>query len=1031
MRLSRAPVGILLLFALAAQTTAAPTPVALREPASYLFDTWKLEEGLPQISIFALAQDARGYLWLGTEEGLVRFDGRSFQALDRGTNPELRSHFIQAISADPDGSLWIGTHNGLGHLKEGRLTVYMPADGLVHHEVHTLHLDQRSNLWIGTAGGLSRFDGHRFISVGIEDGLPHVWVHAIEEDNLGTLWLGTEKGLARIENPASDRPTVSQMLDPKIAATSVFALTPDEQGRLWIGTEKGLFTYVEGQFAESIPNGVLSQSTVRALHMDPDGSLWIGTEKGLGRLSLDSESPASLTTYSRADGLSDDWIVSFWQDHEGSLWVGTRFGGLNRLRDASVRTLGVPEGLAHDLVWGVQEDRAGNVWIAANEGLSQVRPDGTVINYSVQDGLPDPATGALYEDRQGRFWVGTFEHGLVRFENGRMKVLDTADGFPPVRVRRILEDSAGRLFFATNGGLFQYTESGFKHWSVQDGLPHEHIRDLYADPTGGLWMATDGGLARFVDGEITTFLSDEDALTEERIKSIYGDGEGVLWLGTWERGLARFENGRLDFISVADGLFHRRIHRILEDDDGRLWMSSNLGIFRVPKSELNDFVAGRVSRVTSVAYGEKDGMRSRECNGGAQPAGLRSRDGRLWFATIAGVAVVDPKQLHPNPMPPPVIVEELRVDQQLIEFGSEARPIRIPPHSRQIAFQSVALSFLAPDQNRFKYKLEGFDDDWVDARGRNTAFYTNLAPGAYRFRVKAANNDGVWNEEGDSIELYLEPAFYQTRYFMFGTLLALLAAIWTFHRFRVQKAHRQGVEQARIELLEAKNTEMEAFTRTVAHDLKTPLFTIEGFISLLSRDLKREKIADLTDYVERIQKAARQMGRLLDTLLELSHSGRIVDEPQQVSMGELAREAVDMTAGMIADKGVCVVVAPDLPEAKGDPNRLLQVYQNLITNAVKFADSEASESQIEVGFRVEGSESDPSRVVYYVRDDGVGIDKHDQEKIFGLFDRLRPESEGSGIGLALVQRIVDAHGGRIWVESEGLGKGSTFFFTLG
>ena len=998
----------------------------------YLYDSWQREHGLPQVSVNAIVQDHRGYLWVGTEDGLARFDGTGFLVFDRDRHkvPQLQSHTIRALLPDRDDGLWIATRRGLARLRMGdRLDLYTTADGLANDDVRTLYQDREGHLWIGTEAGLSRFHAGSFSSWTTRDGLLDDSVWAILEDRRGGLWIGTEGGLQRFEN---DRFTAASTTREGLAGDHVRALYEDRRGRLWIGTSGGLTRFEGGRFTSYTTADGLPHPVVNALLEDHDGQLWIGTDQGLARLYSERQDPGGL----RPAGLLGHRIRILWQDHERSLWVGAGILGLVRVRKATLTTRGAAEGLADDLVWTIYQDRAGDLWIGTNKGLSRLDAGGGILNYTTADGLPGPDVRALLEDRHGNLWIGTEAHGLARFRDGEFATYNRPNGLADAGVFALLEDRQGALWIGTGNGLNRLEDGQWHTFDTADGLSHNRIWALHEDPRGVVWIGTESGLTRYASRRFTPVALP----VPDIVKTIHSNGgsqdrQGTLWLGTAESGLLRYHDGELRSISVAQGLFDHQVHEILDDDRGWMWMSSNQGIFRVSRAQLEDFAAARIDAVDSFSYGEGHGMRSRECNGRGHPAGFKTRDGRLWFSTIKGVVIVDPERLEINDAPPRVHIEEVLVDRQAAQV---ARPdvgtasTVLPPNTRELALRYVALSFLDPEKLRFRYRLENFDRDWVDAGIRRVAYYTNLDPGSYRFRVIASNSDGVWNEVGDTLELYLRPAFYQTWLFYLACAVAVALSGWGFYLLRVRQLLFRNRELLRmkseLELknseVEARHAEMERFTYAISHDLKSPLVTIRGYLGFVRDQAKAGETERMMRDIQRIDAAATRMAQMLDELLELSRVGRITNKPTEISVGELARDAVDLVAGRIAERGVEIEIASGLPTVFGDRPRLLATMQNLIDNAAKFM-GDQPQPRIWVGTRQEADET-----VCFVRDNGIGIDPSDQQRIFDLFNRVNQEIDGTGIGLALVTRIVEVHGGRIWVESEGTGRGSSFCFTL-
>lgn len=1018
--------------ALALVIAVSPCPARPPELASaperrFLYENWQQEDGLPQASVNAIAEDHDGYLWLGTEEGLVRFDGLELTVFNRRNTPELRSHAVRALLADRRGRLWIATRSGLALFEDGRFARPAPADGLAEAELQALYEDAEGFLWIGTRTGLYRFDGESVQRWTRADGLAHDAVWAIGEEPLGVLWIGTELGLQRFANGRFDTAAQPDLL----AGLQVRALRRDRRGGLWIGTRDGLYLLADERLTSFSTADGLTHPTVNALFVDRRGDLWVGTEAGTQRLR-----GGVLSEVDAGRILERRQVLAFWEDREGGFWIGMGAIGLVYLRPSRFVVLGTEEGLADEIVWTILQGRTGDVWIGTNNGLTRLAADGSTTNYTTADGLPGPDVRALAEDHRGDLWIGTETSGLARLAGGALETFSVADGLADQQVNVVVEDGAGDLWIGTEEGLSRLSRSAWTTFSVRDGLPHRSVKTLEADPEGGLWIGTAAGLARYEDGRFTARRLTEDR-SEPFVKALHRDRQGTLWIGTADEGLFRYRDGELSRYTVEDGLFDSLVHEILEDGAGNLWMTSNQGVFRVAKRALEDFAAGREPAVTSVSYSESDGMRSRECNGRGRPAGWRTRDGRLWFPTIRGVAIIDPADLDTNEVPPAVHLEQVLVDRRPVTAAAE-RPV-IAPGAREFEFHYVGLSYVQPEKVRYRYKLEPFNADWIDAGARRSAHYTNLEPGAYTFRVIAKNNDGVWNRTGASFAFRLRPALHQTWYFYAVLAAAIALAVRAGHRLRVRGLVERNAELLRLKSeLEAKNAEIEAshaeaeakaaelerFTYTVSHDLKSPLFTVEGFLAMLEKDLKAGRQDRVAEDLSQIRDATGKMGELLQDLLELSRVGRLVEPREAVPLGDLFREARSLVAGKIAERGVEVTVGDGLPVVIGDRRRLLQVCQNLIENAVKYMGDEAA-PRIEVAAQRRDGE-----VLCSVADNGMGLDPRFQQTIFGLFHKLDPASEGTGIGLALVQRIVEVHGGCVWVESPGPGKGSTFYFTL-
>ncbi len=1004
-----------------------PAPALDPEKAFHQFrlDAWQPADGPAQGTVIAIVQTADGYLWLGGYQGLDRFDGVGFTSFNHSNTPALRDDNVFALVEGTDGSLWIGTDGGgLTRLKGGRFTAYATADGLVNDHVLCLLAARDGSLWIGTKAGLSRLADGQFLSYTRRDGLPEDYVASLAEDPAGSIWIGTAEGLVRWKDGTF---SVYGTRDG-LAGTEIGGLAVDRRGDLWIGSHGApLSRYRDGAFTRPAWDGRSVEDAVSFLE-DSGGNLWIGTYGG-GLFRLREE---RLTVHGPDDGLTSDLVWTLVEDREGSLWMGTEGGGLMRLRDTPLTPVTVRDGLPHERIMVVYEDSGASLWIGTDGGGLARLDNGAVTTYTVREGLASDFVTALTQRRDGSLWIGG-NGGINQLRQGRI-TSDFASEVGAVPVKAIFEDRRSRLWIGTDGrGLVSIEGASVSRYSAADGLPGSGVRTLAEDRRGTLWIGADGGLARLDDGELTAVAD----LAGTFVRAIHEDPEGSLWIGTRGSGLFRIEDGEVTTFTTREGLDDDAIFQILEDGRRNLWMSSNQGIFRANRDQIDDLAdGGSRSAVRSTAYGTADGMKTSDVGGGSQPAGWRTRDGKLWFPTAKGLIFIDPEHLETNLLPPPVYVERVLSDGSVVAGVEPGASLTLRPGKGELELHFTALSFLVPEKVRFKYRLEGYDDGWVDAGTRRTAYYTNLSPGRYTFRVIASNNDGVWNETGAEIELRLEPAFYQTWIFYLACALAAALVVRAIHRLRVRGLVRRNEELQRLHReLEAKNAEVEAknaevqrFTYAVSHDLKSPLVTVLGFLGFLERDLEQGKSERVAADVERIRNAATKMRQLLDELLELSRIGRMDGEPEAVDLGELAFEAIELVSGRIAERGVEVHISSALPVVTGDRRRLMQLLQNLIDNAVKFMGSQ-SEPRIEIDIVHDGERS-AHETICFVQDNGSGIAPEYQDQVFGLFNKLDAQAEGAGMGLALVKRIVEVHGGRIWLESEGEGKGCTFFFTL-
>ncbi len=1060
-----------------------------RAPAGR-FGHLSVEHGLSHGTVYSIAQDQTGFLWLGTEGGLDRYDGLSVATTrhDPSDPNSLASSNFGEVYEDRSGIFWFGTWGG-------GLDRYDPATGVYTHYRHdpgdptslsqdrieVLLQDSTGMLWVGTEeAGLNRFDPRteRFARYRHDPGdprsLPSDEVRAIAEDRSGTLWVGTNGGLARFDREAEGFTRWGHdPADPgSLSHDRVRAIVHSRFGFLWIGTRGGglaRFESATGTFQLVRPGSGNSGAldSIACLHEEASGVLWIGTyDAGLSRYD-----PATgfLTTYrhdsSEPDSLAADRIEVIYEDRAQVLWIGTRGGGADRLdlkpaKFTSYRHETGGAGLPAAAVRAIAEDPAalgGALWVGTDGGglIRLDRGTGTFrhVRHDPEDAssLSGDHVWSLLVDRSGDLWVGTYAGGLNRLiqrEGGHRferHVHDPEDSssLSHDRIQVIYEDHGGDVWLGTASGLNRAAlgtaglefESFLHDPGDLASLSDDYVVSLLQDSGGTLWVGTRHGL-HFRNDERGGFQllgwEGSGALNTDLIQAIAEDAsrENVLWVGTEDSGLHRLdlaERQSRQFL-VTDGLPSNVVDGILQDPTGHLWLSTSRGLSRFDPGQ-------EVFR----NYDSSDGLDSHSF---IRSACLRTRDGEMFFGGVTSLTSFSPEQVRDSPHRPAVALtsfkifdRELELDQSLVSLAA----IELEHWQNFISFEFAALDYTAPRKNEYAYRLEGVDQDWIRAGARSYASYAHLDPGRYVFRVKAANSDGVWNEEGRSLAISVASPWWQTWWFRGAALAVAGLALFAAYRGRtrnlrfrtrlleeqITERERAAGEQARlIEELEVKNAEMERFTYTVSHDLKSPLVTIKGFLGFLEQDAAAGRTDRMHRDVEKIGAAADRMHRLLDELLELSRIGRIMNPATEQSVTELAREAAELVAGQIAERGAGVEIAEGMPIVIGDRERLVEVFQNLIDNGVRFMGEQAS-PRIEIGSRQHEEET-----VFYVRDNGQGIDPKYLGKIFELFERLDPAIDGTGIGLALVKRIVEVHGGRIWAESDGCGRGSTFCITL-
>jgi ligand-binding sensor domain-containing protein/signal transduction histidine kinase len=929
---------------------------------------WQTENGLPQNSVHSIIQTRDGYIWVATEEGLARFDGLSFAVFDKQNTPQLKSNDVRSILEGRDGALWLSTAAGLVRLFKGEATAFTTAEGLPSDDVEVAYEDRAGDLWVGTAAGLSRYHGGAFQNFTTRDGLAGNSVQALFEDGDGALWVGTTGGLSRFKEGQ-----FVSFGDAEGLAGGVEAIEQGADGCLWLGTSEGLSCYKDGRFKNYNARDGLPNERVISLRADRAGGLWVGTAGGLSRFDGNR-----FETFNHSDALADTIVLSVFEDAEGSLWVGTESGGLLQLRDKKFTTYTTREGLASDIVKSVYEDRRGNVWVGTYGGGLSLLRDGKVTNYTTKDGLASNIVLALYDDAEGSLWVGTPD-GLSRMREGKITTYTSADGLPNDFVRSIYADAEGSLWVGTRGGLARLRDGVFKTYTTEDGLPNDFVGTIYEDASGNIWVGTLGGLSKFAGGAFTNYTT-KDGLSDNVVISIYGDREGRLWIGTNGAGLNLLEDGKFKTFTTRDGLPNDSIYRILEDARGNLWMSCNKGIFRLSKSELEDFAAGRTHTLSPVIYGTADGMTTRECSGGGHPSAWEGADGRMWFSTIKGVAMIDPSSLASNTEPPPTVVEQVRVDGEPI---NAAPGLELAPGKTRIDFYYAGLSFVAPEKVRYKYRLEGFDKDWVDGGDRRVAYYTNLGPGDYRFEVIASNNDGVWSSAPATFAFTLRPHFYRTVWFYALCAVALGLVAWQLYALRLRQVRaRFGA------VLQERNRIAREIHDNLAQEILGISVQLEIVARLMSSSTEAARL-----HLDRARALVRS---------SVAEARRYVWDLRSQSLEErdLPTALAEMTRRLTAESGVQTqfnVGGTFRPLPQQVENNLLRIGQEAVNNAVRHA--RARNITVSLNF-------DAQSVRLSVGDDGVGFDREN-----------RGNGSGDHFGLTIMRERAEEMGGTVVVRS--------------
>jgi ligand-binding sensor domain-containing protein/signal transduction histidine kinase len=983
----------------------------------FTFRSWQREQGLPENFVRALAQTRDGYLWVGSDDGVSRFDGVSFFPL--GLQEGFQSGPVKVLLGDSRGALWIGSvDGGLSCWDQGKLSTFTLRDGLPSGSITALAEDSNRRLWVGTQSGLTVLQDGRLTSLdgaGIFSGKP---VTTLFRDRNGTMWVGaTGVGIfayqgnkfIQLRDPAMD----NLLQDPH-------CLLVDRDGRIWIGAGDEFVLCRDGdQWRRFGMPRHLATHYISALAEEPEGTVWAGSA-GEGLFQFKA---GKLVAINASSGLSDNLVETLLMDREGKLWVGTH-GGLNRISPRNLAVLSHNEGLGYGSVQGLAEVQPGIIWATVpNEGVYCW--DGQKFRRLMLDGLSwqqNPRVSALLLTRDGSCWV-VGAGGLLQFKNPKAAEAEGgALALTNLSVSALGQDFKGGVWAGTREGGLWHLSHG--KWQTQTNCPRGHaITAIVPDVDGALWIGTEGdGLYRF-DEKAGVQCEKVSGLPSGWIRTLCLDSQRTLWIGTAGGGLSRLQDKHIATFTMREGLPDNTISQIFEDDDGNLWLGGNRGIARVKKRDFDDLVAHKIPAVYPLVYSRADGMLSEECSGGFSPAGLKSKDGLLWFPTLKGIVVIDPHHVVSSPAPAVVLeqtlvdgVPEIPVlgrdnDQRNTKQATRESPMKslnLAPGKHVLEFRYTGLSFDTPDRVRFRYRLEGLDQNWVEAGTRRVAFYSFVPPGTYRFQVIACNGDGIWNDNGASLSVLVRRHYWQSWWFIgvlaLGTITMVAGSVRVVEKRRLQQ-HLKRLEQERV--LERERTR-------IAQDLHDIMGAKLCRISFLSEHARRCEVVTVEHQEEMrsISDDSREVLQSLDEMVWAVNPQNDTLDHLMSYIGQYAQEYFRKT-GIEFDLKIPERV-PFQPISSQSRHHLFLAVQEALTNILKH--SAATRASVTMTRHSTGFE-------IKISDNGIG------------FDPVSSESDSPSAvagfcnGLGNMRRRLAELGGRCVFESRS-GQGTTIQFVL-
>lgn len=1038
------------------------------------FEHISREQGLSQSEVMCIIQDRKGFLWIGTQGGLNRYDGYSFTVYKNNiedTN-SLHNNYVQAIYEDRKGMLWIGTRGALHRFDRtrGKFTRYLndPANqrSISNNIITSICEDTAGTLWVGTDHGLNRFDPDKqqFIryvhAVDNSASIAGNGIKVLYSDARGTFWIGTTNGLDYFDSQQKRFAHFPKDVKSPHGLTSnyVASMYEDREGTLWIGTGDGFnrldrSSWHVTQYRYSPNNtNTVSDNHISAISEDEAGSLWIGTNKGVNIFDRQS---SRFTRYvndpKNLASLSGNRVNAIQTEPSGTVWIGTHGGGLNKVdRNKEqfahiVRDPNKPMSLSGNLVWSIFEDGKGFLWIGTDEGLNKLdRRTGTTTHHVNNPRDPHSLSNniiySILETRSGDFWVGT-DHGLnlfdrtsnrfTRFSGNANDTTALASG----TIFSLFEDHLGTLWVGTSGGgLYQYnrTRKRFTLW----GPASTTVSGIFEDRGGTLWVCTwITGLLRFnrTTGQFTQYIHDPNNPTSISHNTVYAiqetfdGGKPSLWVGT-RSGFNKFDpaTGKFKSYYEKDGLPGDLVYGVLLDDGGDLWLSTQNGLAR--------FNPGMGSFKT---FDASDGLQSNEFSFGAFHKG---RSGELFFGGINGLNAFRPERLKENSHIPHVVVTAFKVfEKQMpgVHSLADGDSLQLMYRQNFFSFEFAALHFANPQKNRYAYKLDGFDNDWIQSGSRRYASYTNVDPGKYVFRVKAANPSGMWNEKGTSVNLTISPPIWRTWWAYALFIILTLSAIYALRRYemnRIRLKNQLELETVEGEKLKEIDRMKSRFFANISHEFRTPLTLILGQIdSVMASSIETKEKGKLQ---VALRNAKRLLG-LINQLLDLSkiEAGSMKLRAERYNLVSFLKNVVYSFESLADQKKILLKFESEEQNivVLFEQDKMEKVFYNLLSNAFKFTpDSGEIEVHVKLG-KTRTEDSDEQVVQVIVRDTGIGIPSDQLPHIFDRFYQVdnsqTREHEGTGIGLALTKELVELHHGSISVNSK-QGEGAEFVVRL-
>ncbi|MEQ6119764.1 two-component regulator propeller domain-containing protein [Reichenbachiella sp. MALMAid0571] len=967
-----------------------------------IMDQWTNKNGLLSSNLTSVYQSQNGFIWVTGHNGLQRFDGVNFESYTVLNIPFLNSNSFYRIFEFEKDSLWfttersgiVGMHNNVAFSFNG--------NNIIPKAIITMFRSDKDELWIGTKNSGLYYKKGKGDPQKVSE-IPEITINNIISDSQGNIWVATDgKGLYKI---SSQQTIIEYNKESGLISNVVNHLQIDNNDNIYVATLDGVNIIEHNKILKI---DAFDGLDVNQIKIDDYGTIWLATEEGVARWNAKSK---IFELFSEDDGLPARQVSGLTFDKEGSLWVSTKKAGLVRFRIGKITTISTLDGLTSDKI-NIIGKNDGTLYIGTDNGEINLLNSGNITQLNYDIDMEGKGIRDFLFDSKKRQWVVNYS-GVLKIENGVKKKYDIDNGLPSSEVRRIFQDSKERIWIGTRtGGLVDFDEkSGSTIYDKSNGLSSNYILSIEEDLKGNIVIGTNAGGLSTIDEKdsVSTFHFQNDDSGILIFNTHIDENNGYLLCTNI--GLYYFIDGEFTNIQIGSDANPKTFFDLIDDTIGGYWLTSNFGILRIEKSDIEKQLNGELSFIKYDLYDNNEGMLNNECTG-ATRSFLDTETGKIYIPTFQGVAVVDPSINLTNETIPEVYITSLKVDDNPLNVNNS--PLKIAPGALRYTFDFTALSYLSPAKVTFKYKLEGFDKDWIGPVHNRSVEYTNLPYGNYTFKVRGTNSSGIWNEQGANLSFFVTPFFYKTVWFYLICALFITLILGLIYKWRIRDITARNQALAKI------NTELDRFVYSTSHDLRAPLASTISLINIARMESSSEV---KNEYIDLIEGCMNKMDHFISDIIDFSRNKNAEVKSVMFNIKELASEIfanlkyLDHAATL---KSEIEVIGDNI--ISGDMLRIKMILSNLITNAILYSNDKNPYVKVLI-------DTSKSPMEITIEDNGIGISEVEKNKVFEMFYRANDKSKGSGLGLYIVKETVDKLGGKIKMKSK-LGEGTTFRISL-